>query len=193
MISFLEGTLAAKTVDAIVLQVGGIGFAIGMSATSLSAMPDTGAYVKVHTHLQVREDALTLYGFASQAEKNLFERLITVSGIGPKVALAALSAFAPDALAHVIVSGDTASVSRIPGVGKKTAARIVLELQGVLESSGGAGGVPVAPAGDTIGIVAEDLLAMGFTSIEADMALKGAAKDGSEADVLQYALKRLGA
>lgn len=193
MISFLEGTVAAKTPDAIVLQVGGIGFAIGMSATSLSAMPDMGAYVKVFTHLQVREDALTLYGFASQAEKNLFERLITVSGIGPKVALAALSTFAPDALAHAIVGGDAALVSRIPGVGKKTAARIVLELQGALEAAAGAGGPSAAPATGTIGIVVEDLLAMGFTSAEADMALKNAAQDGSEADILQYALKRLGA
>jgi len=177
------------------LQVGGIGFAIGMSATSLSSMPDMGAYVKVHTYLQVREDALAMYGFASQPEKRLFERLITVSGIGPKVALAALSTFTPDALAHAIMANDAAAVSRIPGVGKKTAARIVLELQGALESSDAVSGAAssAAVATDTIGVVVEDLLAMGFTSAEADVALKGASEDGSESDLLQYALKRLGA
>ncbi|ANE21985.1 ATP-dependent DNA helicase RuvA [Denitrobacterium detoxificans] len=191
MISFAKGVLAAKLSDAAIIEVGGLGYHVGMSANSVAALPEVGQPVQVHTHLQVREDALTLFGFVSIEEKELFERLLGVSGVGPKVALAALSSFSPEQLSNAIVAGDVTAVSRIPGVGKKTAQRIILELQGVLAQPAEA--PKAAAASGAYQSAVEDLLAMGFTSAESELALKGAPQDLSETKLLQYALKRLGA
>lgn len=193
MIAFVKGVLAARLEDSAVIEVGGLGMQVGMSASSLSALPEAGEHVQVHTYLQVREDALTLYGFATLEEKRLFERLISVSGVGPRVALSALSSYTPDALSHAIMAGDATAVARIPGIGKKTAQRIILELQGTLAKDA----APVEAAGTGESAAAkqatEDLLAMGFTSAEAELALKDAPADATERALLQYALKRLGA
>lgn len=193
MIAFLKGRLAAKTESSVIIDVGGVGYAVGMSAHSLSSMPAVGEAVQVYTYLLVREDALTLYGFANMAEKALFERLISVSGVGPKVALAALSSYTTEALSNAIIASDTIAVSRIPGIGKKTAQRIILELQGTLESaSQQQDDLFAAGNAQAVKAVTEDLLAMGFSSAEAEVALKGAAAGADEAALLQYALKRLG-
>ncbi|MCC6108860.1 MAG: Holliday junction branch migration protein RuvA [Denitrobacterium sp.] len=193
MIAFLKGRLAAKTESSVVIDVGGVGYAVGMSAHSLSSMPAVGEPVQVYTYLLVREDALTLYGFANMAEKALFERLISVSGVGPKVALAALSSYTTEALSNAIIASDTTAVSRIPGIGKKTAQRIILELQGTLESaSQQQDDLFAAGNAQAVKAATEDLLAMGFSSAEAEVALKGAAAGADEAALLQYALKRLG-
>ena len=193
MIAFLKGRLAAKTESSVVIDVGGVGYAVGMSAHSLSSMPAVGEPVQVYTYLLVREDALTLYGFANMAEKALFERLISVSGVGPKVALAALSSYTTEALSNAIIASDTTAVSRIPGIGKKTAQRIILELQGTLESaSQQQDDLFAAGNAQAVKAATEDLLAMGFSSAEAEVALKGAAAGADEAVLLQYALKRLG-
>ena len=162
MIAFLEGTLAGKTSTAALLNVGGVGFEVGMSQRALSKLPSAGDSVLVHTYLQVRDDGMSLYGFQSIEEKALFERLITVSGVGPKVALAALSMYDPDKLVELIAAQDVTAVQRIPGIGK--------EREGAVEA----------------------LLSMGFTSAEADLALKDAPDGASEAALLQYALKKLG-
>ncbi len=195
MIAFLRGTLVEKTPAAVYVDVGGVGYLVYLSQASLAKLPDVGDEVRILTHLQVREDAWTLYGFLSLEEKALFERLIGVSGVGPKVALAALSSFAPRTLADAIAAQDVALVSRIPGVGKKTASRIILELKGSfdqgLESLFGEGD-PVAPVDAGLKAATEDLLSMGFTSAEADVALKGAPEGAKEDALLQYALKRLG-
>ena len=193
MIAFLKGRLAAKTESAVVIDVGGVGYAVGMSAHSLSSMPAVGEAVLIYTYLLVREDALTLYGFANMAEKALFERLISVSGVGPKVALAALSSYTTEALSNAIIASDTTAVSRIPGIGKKTAQRIILELQGTLESaSQQQDNLFAAGNAQAVKAATEDLLAMGFSSAEAEVALKGAGAGADEAALLQYALKRLG-
>lgn len=193
MIAFLKGRLAAKTESSVVIDVGGVGYAVGMSAHSLSSMPAVGEPVQVYTYLLVREDALTLYGFANMAEKALFERLISVSGVGPKVALAALSSYTTEALSNAIIASDTTAVSRIPGIGKKTAQRIILELQGTLESaSQQQDDLFAAGNAQAVKAATEDLLAMGFSSAEAEVALKGVAAGADEAALLQYALKRLG-
>lgn len=193
MIAFLKGRLAAKTESSVIIDVGGVGYAVGMSAHSLSSMPAVGEAVQVYTYLLVREDALTLYGFANMAEKALFERLISVSGVGPKVALAALSSYTTEALSNAIIASDTTAVSRIPGIGKKTAQRIILELQGTLESaSQQQDDLFAAGNAQAVKAATEDLLAMGFSSAEAEVALKGAAAGADEAALLQYALKRLG-
>ena len=110
MIAFLKGTLAGKTATTAYIEVNGVGYAVGMSQASLSKLPETGAPVEVHTFLQVRDDALALYGFLALEEKALFERLIGVGGVGPKVALAALSAFSPAGLVAAVQAQDVAAV-----------------------------------------------------------------------------------
>ena len=195
MIAFLTGKLAGRSTTAAFIDVGGVGYAVSMSQASLAKLPEAGAEVHVLTYLQVREDALALYGFLSAEEKALFERLISVSGVGPKVALAALSSFSPRTLADAIAAQDVALVSRIPGVGKKTALRIILELKGSLDQGieGLFGETAAAPPTDEgLKGATEALLSMGFTSAEADIALKGAPEGAGEGALLQYALKRLG-
>ncbi|WP_139653621.1 Holliday junction branch migration protein RuvA [Raoultibacter phocaeensis] len=192
MIAFLNGILAGKTQDTAFIDVGGVGYAVGMAAGSLAKLPATGERVLVHTHLNVREDAVSLYGFLSQEEKGLFLRLNSVSGIGPKVALSALSVFSPQQLVAAITSQDVALVSKIPGVGKKTASRIILELKGSLDADLLGEPTAVAATGGPVQGVQDALLSMGFTSAEIELALKGAPDQADEAMLLQYALKRMG-
>ena len=194
MIAFLEGVIAGKTLASVYLNVGGVGFEVGMSQAGLSKLPQVGEQVLVHTYLQVRDDGMSLFGFLSLEEKALFEKLITVSGVGPKVALAALSSYTPSELATLIAAQDIAAVQRIPGVGKKTASRIVLELKGSLDQGiGGLFAEDEQVVSKAVEGAREALLSMGFTSAEADLALKGAPEDGTESTLLQYALKKLGA
>lgn len=194
MIAFLEGVIAGKTLASVYLNVGGVGFEVGMSQAGLSKLPQVGEQVLVHTYLQVRDDGMSLFGFLSLEEKALFEKLITVSGVGPKVALAALSSYTPSELATLIAAQDIAAVQRIPGVGKKTASRIVLELKGSLDQGiGSLFAENEQVVSKAVEGAREALLSMGFTSAEADLALKGAPEDGTESTLLQYALKKLGA
>jgi Holliday junction DNA helicase RuvA len=191
VIDFVTGRIASKGASHCVLDVGGVGLRLAMSTGSLAALPHEGDTVTVFTHLHVREDELSLFGFESVAEKELFERLITVSGVGPKVALAALSSYDPDVLAEAICSEDVAVVSSIPGIGAKTAQRIILELKDKLDSPRvPAGSVPVAA-----GVVAEAreaLLGMGFSASEVASAVKGAPPDAGASVIVKHALKRLG-
>lgn len=196
MIAFLKGTLAGKTTSSAVVEVAGVGYAVGMSQAALSKLPEMGGAVEVHTYLQVSDSGIALYGFLTLEEKALFERLIGVGGVGPKVALAALSAFSPAALVAAVQAQDVAAVQRIPGVGKKTASRIILELKGSFDQ--GIAGLledeaPIAAVmAERLAGAREALLSMGFTSAEAEVALKGAPEDGDESVLVQYALKRLG-
>lgn len=193
MIAFLKGTLVATTLDSAVIDIHGVGYQVLMSGRSLSRLGATGGTVQVLTHLQVRDDALVLYGFLNQEEKDLFMRLTSVSSVGPKVALAVLSTFDPSDTIAAIVSQDLAAIQRVPGVGKKMASRIVLELKEAFTES-----VQMDLSGimqqalNTKKAVTEALLSMGFTSEEASLALKGAPEEASETVLLQYALKRLG-
>ena len=193
MIAFLEGTIAGRTPASAFLNVGGVGFEVGMSQASLSKLPEAGQRALVYTHLQVRDDGMSLFGFLSLEEKALFEKLITVSGVGPKVALAALSSYTPDQLADFIAAQDVAAVQRIPGIGKKTASRIILELKGSLDQGiGSLFAQDGQAANQALDGASEALLSMGFTSAEIELALKGAPDGASEASLLQYALKKLG-
>ena len=204
MISFLRGTVAAKTLTQVVIDVGGVGYACGVSSMTSSALPAPGSDepAMVHTYLQVRDDAIALYGFASADERAVFERLIAITGVGPKLALAVLSSFSPDALRQVVAAGDEKRMATVPGVGKKTASRMILELKDALKGElfglGGAaiagaqlGGTPVETG--ALDEAGQALLAMGFSSEEVQLALKG--YDGSPTDVesaIKYALRRLG-
>ena len=193
MIAFLDGTVAGKTPASAYINVGGVGFEVGMSSTGLSKLPAKGERVQVFTYLQVRDDAMALFGFLSLEEKALFEKLITVSGVGPKVALAALSCYSPDQLAELIAAQDVAAVQHIPGIGKKTASRIILELKGSLDQGiEGLFADKAAASGTAMGGAREALLSMGFTGAEVELSLKGAPEDGSETALIQYALKKLG-
>ena len=196
MIAFLSGEVAAVLPpNTAYIDVAGVGYAVSMPQGDLGKL-EVGKSARVLTYLSVSDNGLGLYGFLSDEEKALFEKLIGVSKVGPKMALAALSTYTPRELADAIAAQDTARVARIPGVGKKTAERIILELKGTLERGletlfdEGAG----APAANSAALAGatEALLAMGFTSAEADAALKGAPEGAAEGALLQYALKRLG-
>lgn len=200
MISFLRGTVIEKTLTQVVLDVNGIGFACGISSTTAAALPapGSGEEVLVHTYLQVREDAMTLFGFATAQERSAFEHLIAVSGVGPKLALSVLSTFGPDALHEVVAVGDEKRMATVPGVGRKTAQRMILELRDAFKTDAIPAGVSQIPGFGTTPLAAvEDatqaLLSMGFSPQEAEVALRG--YDGGTSDVeaaIKYALKRLG-
>ncbi|NTU88618.1 MAG: Holliday junction branch migration protein RuvA [Actinobacteria bacterium] len=192
MICSLRGTLTTRTSNAAVIETGGVGYYLRMSSSSLSALGKVGDDAFVWTYMSVREDSISLFGFATEPEKALFEKLIGVSGIGPKVALSALSSFAASSLANTIAAGDVSRIATIPGVGKKTAQRIVLELKGSLDEF--IGGSLWAEESEVVDFSAnEALLGMGFSSAEAELALQG--YDGEKSDIneaIRYALKRLG-
>ncbi|MBR3690524.1 MAG: Holliday junction branch migration protein RuvA [Eggerthellaceae bacterium] len=208
MIAFLSGTLAVVTSQAAYIDVGGVGYQVLMSQRALSKLPHQGAGVRVLTYLQASESGLALYGFLREEEKALFERLIAVSGVGPKAALATLSTFTPGEFAAAVASQDVKAVQKIPGVGKKTASRIILELKGsfdvqdaTLFSASSVDGEPIAQHAEgtksastasAFKDIAQALLGMGFSPAEVDLALESAPQDASEAAVLQYALRRLG-
>ena len=129
MIAHLSGTLRDKQLQRLILDVGGVGYDVVVPLSTMYAIGDTGSTVNLRIHTHVREDALQLFGFATALEQALFERLISVSGIGPKVALSILSGIEPAELTRAIRTSDVARLTRIPGVGKKTAERVVLELK----------------------------------------------------------------
>jgi holliday junction DNA helicase RuvA len=167
MISRLRGTPAGRTLDGLVIDVGGVGYLV--SATpSVLRRAEGATELTVETYLHVREDALQLYGFADAAERSLFVRLLGVSGVGPKVALAVVSSASPDELQRAIALKDPARFQAIPGIGKKTAERIVLELEGSLSET-----VAATTAGEGAReLVARDaLVELGYSVVEAEQAL----------------------
>lgn len=196
MIAFLKGAVAAVLPPSTVyVDVSGVGYGVTMAQSALAKLPPVGEEVTVLTYLSVTENGIGLYGFLSEEEKAMFERLVSVSKVGPKMALAALSTYAPRELADAVAAGDVARVSHIPGVGKKTAERIILELKGTLEETlDSLFNVSAESSADALALqgATEALLAMGFTSAEAEVALKGAPEGAGEGALLQYALKRLG-
>lgn len=192
MIAFLEGVVAMKGRTSAVVQAGGIGYELLMSETSLDALPVVGSEAHVVTYLSVTDAGISLYGFMSAEEEQLFRSLIAVSGIGPKMALAALSTFTPHELISAVTAEDVKAISRIPGVGKKTASRMVLELKGALPSEDAPGADGAVEVSQALKNAQDALLSMGFTKAEIEAAMSGAPVDADEQALLQYALKRLG-
>ena len=129
MIGFLSGLVAGRTPDGCFVDVAGVGYRVSCSATTMAALPPDGHPVRLWIHTHVRDDALSLFGFATEGEQRMFEALIGVSGVGPKVALQMCSAFAADAFRRALVTDDVAAISSVPGVGKKTAQRILVDLK----------------------------------------------------------------
>ncbi len=190
MIAHVTGRVAGKSAASCVIEVGGIGLRLFMSTTALSHLPADGDDVTVFTFLHVREDELTLFGFESLEEQELFEKLITVSGVGPKVALSALSALTPADLVGAIVREDDMLIATVPGIGKKTAQRMIIELKDRV----GAGelGSRSASKGSAGAEAAAALAAMGFSTAEVAVALKGYEGAAEVQAMLRHALKRLG-
>lgn len=186
MISRLRGAPAGRTPDGLVLDVGGIGYLVAATPSALRRA-DGVAEVTIETYLHVREDALQLYGFADAAERELFVRLLGVSGIGPKVALAVVSSAPPGDLLRAITLGDSARFQAIPGVGKKTAERIVLELKGSIAEAVVAGSEVQAPREL---VAREALVELGYSVVEAERALAGVDPDLPPEERVREALRR---
>ena len=184
MISRLRGTPAGQTADGLVLDVGCVGYLVNASPSVLRRA-DGAAEVTVETYLHVREDALQLYGFADAAERSLFVQLLGVSGIGPKVALAVVSSASADELQRAIALDDSARFQAIPGIGKKTAERIVLELEGSVVAA------VASPAGEAPReLVARDaLVELGYSLVEAEQALAGVDPDLPAEERVREALR----
>jgi holliday junction DNA helicase RuvA len=189
MIARLSGMLAEIGADTAVIDVGGVGYQVHASARTLDALGPVGGEVLVLTELQVREDAWTLFGFGSAAERGTFRTLTSVQGVGGKVALAILSALSPDELARAVGQGDTAMIGRANGVGPKLAARIANELQGKLGPAGLGGGASAPRAGAAADALSA-LANLGFKPADASAAVN-AAQDELGADVTLDALVRL--
>jgi len=153
MIAFLRGRLVSKSPNQAIVDCGGVGYDVTISVATFTALPAEGAEARLHIHTHVREDQLALFGFAEPDEKRLFEKLLTISGIGPKLAITVLSGIDASRLVGAIRSGDHATLPRIPGIGKKTAERVVLELKDKLDDMAaavpaGTGTPHYGPAGD---------------------------------------------
>lgn len=174
MIAQLEGTLLYRGLDHIVVSVGGVGFHVIVSLHTLATLTETGKTVRLFTQLHVREDALTLFGFANEDERTAFELCLSVQGVGPKVAMAILSTLEPHALAAAVRQGDHARLQRVPGVGKKTAERLALELRDKFDKAGlygapstSATGTKPAPKGSQAQAIASALGNLGYKQSEA--------------------------
>jgi Holliday junction DNA helicase RuvA len=180
MIAHLRGKLLAKHPNQAVVETGGVGYDVTISIPTFSDLPALGSEVALHIHTHVREDLIALYGFLRPAEKQLFEKLITVSGIGPKLAITILSGMAADEMVGAIRGNDIARLTRIPGIGKKTAERMVLELRDKLPPAL-VGEVPSAPV---MTAMEEDVLSalvnLGYQRAVAERALASVAKNGKD-------------
>ncbi|HEY7876407.1 MAG TPA: Holliday junction branch migration protein RuvA [Actinomycetota bacterium] len=192
MIGFLTGTVAGRGPDFCFVDVGGVGYRLACSASTLAALPPDGRDVRLFTHLHVREDALSLFGFASESEQKMFEALIAVSGVGPKVALQMCSAFSVEAFRRALVTDDLAGLSSVPGVGKKTAQRILLELKEKLSLPDLA---VVGSQPDTLAKARSALENLGYSAGEVRVALGelDVANDDSVEGVVKSALRVLAA
>lgn len=174
MIAGLKGRIERKLDDAALVDVGGVIYRVSTSAVTLEEVGEPGEAVRLFTHLYVREDQMALFGFASAEELRLFETLISVSGVGPKLALGILSRVRPEALELAISSENAELLATVPGVGRKTAARLILELRGKLVPSGGiAAGVPSQVDADVV----TALRSLGYTTAEAHGALSRTPRD----------------
>jgi Holliday junction DNA helicase RuvA len=171
MIAHLRGTLLAKHPNQAIVETHGVGYDVAISVPTFTEMPAAGAEVALHIHTHVREDALSLYGFLRLAEKQLFEKLLTVSGIGPKLAITILSGMPVDEMVGAIRGGDLVRLTRIPGIGKKTAERMVLELRDKLPVVTGASEASAAPASPVEEDVISALVNLGYQRAVADKAL----------------------
>lgn len=199
MFSYIKGILVAKSIGYVIIDVGGVGFKIFMSETSIKKLGETGEEVKVFTHMQVREDDISLYGFTTNEELRMFELLISVSGVGAKSAIAMLSNISPSSFALAVISNDIKSLTKIPGIGSKTAQRIVLELKDKLKteesiSNNSNEEIIVAIQDDNkTSEAVQALKVLGYTSVEIEKVLSSLDTNNmSVEDIIRKALINLG-
>lgn len=186
MIALVRGTVAVRRGDHVVIETGGVGYRLAVSAETLRRVPAVGRSVTLHSHLIVRDDALMLYGFASEEERDLFLALIGVQSVGPKVALAVLGGGTPRELAGALASGDVARLQAVPGIGKRTAERIIAELREKLAgSAAGSEEIVITRADDPRRLARDGLVELGYTIVEADELLRDAPEDTPEALIAQ--------
>jgi holliday junction DNA helicase RuvA len=191
MIALIAGEVAVRRPDHVVIETsGGVGYRLAVSGETLRQVPGVGRSVSLHTHLVVRDDALALYGFATEEERDLFLALIGVQSVGPKVALAVLSGGSPRDLVAAVVAGDVARLQAVPGIGKRTAERIVVELREKVGVENELADEPITVTrGDDPRNVARDgLLELGFAAAEAQSLLDGAEGETAE-ELLASALR----
>jgi len=177
MIGSLRGRIAVKAPPQLLLEVGGVGYELEAPMSTFYGLPGVGEEVRLLTHLVVREDAQVLYGFATAAERQLFRNLLKVSGVGPKIALGILSGTTVEGFAACVSSNDTAALTRIPGVGRKTAERLVIEMRDRLsgdELAAVPGFIPESAAGGAEGEAFAALVALGYKPAEASRLIKAA-------------------
>jgi holliday junction DNA helicase RuvA len=188
MIALISGKVAVRRGDHVVIDCGGVGYRLAVSAETLKHVPAVGRDVLLHTHLIVRDDALALYGFATEEERDLFLMLLGVQAVGPKVALAVLSGAPPRELLRVVAAGDAARLQAAPGVGKRTAERIIVELREKVGATLPEDSITVTRSDDPATLAREALLGLGYSAAEIDALLEGAAGDSTE-DLIAHALR----
>jgi len=190
MIASVSGQVLVRRADHVVIDAGGVGYALAVSAETLRAVPAVGKRATLHSHLVARDDALNLYGFASEAERDLFLNLISVGGVGPKVALAALSGGPVRELVRAIAAGDAKRFQAVPGIGKRTAERIIVELRekvaGSLEDEVA---TAVAEGGDARALARDGLVNLGYAPLEAEQLLDGIESSDPE-ELIATALRK---
>ena len=203
MIESVRGELLYATEDSAVVECGGIGYAVLMPASSLADLPQPGNEVRLHTHLSVTQDDIRLFGFFTRDELEIFRMLIGVSGIGPKIALSVLSTLPPDDLRFAVLSDDVKAISSAPGIGKKGAQKIILDLKDKMdlqeafekrgEHAQGNAAVPGTHAEDAVAEAVQALTALGYSSIEAFRAVRSLElpEDADVEAILKMALKKL--
>jgi Holliday junction DNA helicase RuvA len=192
MIALLSGIVAVRRQDHVVVDCGGVGYRLAVSAETLRQVPAVGNQVVLHAHLVVRDDALSLYGFATEEERELFLLLLGVQSVGPKVALAVLSGGAPRELLGAIAAGDSARFQAVPGIGKRTAERIIVELREKVAASASESlvAITVRRTDDPLAVARDGLIGLGYSVAEADELLRGASGQRPEeliADALRSA------
>ncbi len=182
MIALVRGTVAVRRHDHVVVETAGVGYRLAVSAETLRKVPAVGRTVTLHSQLVVRDDALALYGFATEDERDLFLALIGVQSVGPKVALAVLGGGTPRELVTALANGDVARLQAVPGIGKRTAERIIVELRDkVAGSAVGGEEIVITRSDDPRRLARDGLVELGFTIVEADELLRDAPEDTPEA------------
>jgi Holliday junction DNA helicase RuvA len=188
VIALISGSVAVRRGDHVVVDCQGVGYRLAVSGETLRQVPAVGLPVTLHTHLVVRDDALALYGFATEEERDLFLMLLGVQSVGPKVALAVLSGAPPRALLGAVAAGDVNTLRAAPGVGKRTAERIIVELREKVGPALDQEPITVSRGDDPRSVAREALLGLGYTTVEIDDLLAGA-HDGSAEDLIAHALR----
>ncbi len=188
MIALLSGTVAVRRANHVVIDCGGVGYQVAVSAQTLRHVPAVGLEATLHTHLIVRDDALSLYGFATEEERELFLMLLGVQSVGPKMALAVLSGGPPRELLSALAAGDAPRLRAVPGIGKRTAERIIVELREKVGATAPEETIRIRRSDDPRTIAREGLIGLGYSVAEVDALLERAAGDSPE-DLIAEALR----